>query len=224
MPVNGAFDLDQAPSAEEGHRLLALYRYAEIRFVAVTRLVAANGLPYQNRHPRPRRVTSVAPSVAKRLRVKRRGSDVGNRQAPTGFEHTPGFGDRLRTVSVRLDVVNGEAGDHEIEGSVGKRERPHVARLDVDSIRHAFDRRVVQRDLARVSGLIVRAPQVDAGDAPGPESSRDGDEDRASSTPHVEHAFVAAKVKFVEEVVPDQTCRAWSCRRNSQRSPRKNTP
>jgi hypothetical protein len=41
-----------------------------------------------------------------------------------------------------VDVVDGETRHHDVEGRIGKRQRAHVAGLDVDSVLHAFQRRV----------------------------------------------------------------------------------
>ena len=96
-----------------------------------------------------------------------------------------------------------ETGHDDVEGRIGKRQRPHVAGLDLDAVPHAFERRVSQRHVARIPGLIVRAPQIDAGHSPGRQPPGDGGQDGAASAAHVEHAFVAAQVKPVEDLVPD---------------------
>jgi hypothetical protein len=46
--------------------------------------------------------------------------------------------------------------DDEIETRAGKRQRAHVARLHRDALRHAFERRVPDRDVAGVAGLVSR--------------------------------------------------------------------
>jgi hypothetical protein len=65
-----------------------------------------------------------------------------------------------------------ETGHHDVEGSIGKRQRPHVAGFDRDSVLHALERRVSQRHVAGIPGLVVRAPQIDAGHSPGPQTPR----------------------------------------------------
>ncbi len=73
----------------------------------------------------------------------------------------------------------------------------------VDAVLHAFERRVPHRDVARIPGLIVRAPQIDAGHPPGGQPPGDRGQDGAASATHVEHALVAAQAKAVEDFVPD---------------------
>src|SRR6187401_554562 len=104
---------------------------------------------------------------ALRLDVSRGLANVGDRQMSAWLEHSPCFLDRLRAGRSRGDVVNGEARHHEVEGRVGKWERAHVAGLDVDPVLHPFERRVSDGHVTSVSGLIVGAPQIDAGRAAG---------------------------------------------------------
>jgi hypothetical protein len=53
-----------------------------------------------------------------------------------------------------------------------------------------------------IPGLIVRAPQIDAGDAPRPQPRRDDGQDGAAPAAPVEHALVATQVKVVEDFFP----------------------
>src|SRR4029078_638710 len=92
---------------------------------------------------------------------------------------------------------------HDVKGAVGKRQLPQVAGLDLDSVADTLCRCVLQRHRAGISRLILGAPQIDAGDTSRRQSFRDRREHGAAPAPHVEDAFVAAKVQPVENVLPD---------------------
>src|SRR6188474_3555139 len=119
-----------------------------------------------------------------RSRVERRGADVGDREPPARLEHAPRFRDRPGAVGVPTNVVDGETRDDEIEGAIGKGQRAHVAGLDIDAIEDPLQRGIASRDVAGIAGLIARAPEIDADDAPRRQPLCDGDEYRAAATAH----------------------------------------
>src|SRR5262245_27134046 len=55
-----------------------------------------------------------------RFRVAGRDADVGNGQPAAPFQDPPGFPNRLGASFVRVDIVDGKAGHHDIKGAVGK--------------------------------------------------------------------------------------------------------
>src|SRR5262249_32622056 len=92
--------------------------------------------------------------------------------------------------------------DHEIEARIGIGKRAHVAGVDLHAVAHAFQRGVAQGDILGVARLIFLAPDIDARYSTGRQPAGDGRQHGTAAAAHVEHGFVAAQMKAIEDSLP----------------------
>lgn len=118
--------------------------------------------------------------------------DVEKEDPAVRLHHAGDLLDGPATVGSRMDVVEGEAGNDDVEGSVRERKGARVTGRDLDPFRHPFGGRVGACRPGSVPGQVARPPDVDPDRQAGRETSRGSDQEKATPAAHIEHGLVAS--------------------------------
>lgn len=86
--------------------------------------------------------------------------DVGDHQPATGMQHSHGFADGFLPASTSRDVVDCQAGEHQVETVVFKGQCRHVGGVQFDAIRDPLGDGIAPGGLGGIGGLIGVSPQV----------------------------------------------------------------
>src|SRR5689334_705868 len=88
--------------------------------------------------------------------------NINNEQPSSWLEHAYSLADRLQTVCSIRDIMDSQAGEHNIERVISEWQASHIGSTQFNSLCNPFQLSVSQCGFGRIARLILGLPQIHA--------------------------------------------------------------